>query len=60
MAEWIFKGSIRLDGVEFRITADTETEAIAKAKAGDYDDYDEMGAATADWEIDPGSCELNE
>ena len=60
MAEWIFRGSMRLEGVEFRITADSEAEAIAKAKTGDYDDYDDRGAVTVDWDIDPATGELNE
>jgi hypothetical protein len=60
MTQWLFKGSLRLDGVDFIITADTKDEAIAKAKSGDYDEYDEMGATAADWEIDPASGELNE
>lgn len=56
---WIFTGSLRLDGVVFYVTADTEAAAIAKAEAGDYDEHDEMGAATADWLIDPDSIESN-
>lgn len=57
MPAWIFRGSIRLDGVEFRITAATEEEAIAKAEAGEFDEYDEMGAETVDWEINPKTIE---
>lgn len=60
MAVWIFKGSLRLDGVDFFISAETEAEAIAKAKAGEYDEHDEMGATTADWSIDPGTIEPND
>ena len=58
--QWIFKGSLRLDGVSFFITADNEAEAIAKAKMGDYDEYDEMGATAADWEIDPKTGDPND
>lgn len=60
MAQWVFTGSIRLDGVSFYITAETEAEAIAKAKIGDYDEYDEQGATTADWEIQPSTVTLND
>ena len=60
MASWIFKGSIRLDGVTFYVEAESEEEAREKARAGDYEEYDEMGAETANCEIDAGTIELNE
>jgi hypothetical protein len=60
MAKWTARGSVRLDGVVFTITADTEAEARAKAVVGDFDEYDEMGAGSADWEIIPSTVELDE
>lgn len=60
MATWIFRGSVRLDGVEFRITAETEADAIKKAKAGDFDEYDDMAASAADWTILPDTIEPND
>jgi len=57
MAKWTAMGSVRLDGVVFTITADTVEEARAKARAGDYDEHDEMPAETADWTILPSTVE---
>lgn len=58
--EYIFRGKLSLSGVEFYITANSEEEAIAKARDGDWHDYDTLGASSEDCNIDLGSCELNQ
>ena len=60
MPEFIFKGTLSLDGVTFFITAENEAEAESKARAGRFDDYDAIGASSTDCKINPGTLELNE
>ena len=60
MPEYIFQGTVTLSGVDFYIIADSEEEAKAKAKNGEYNDRDTVGAGSQDWDIDPNSCALNE
>lgn len=60
MPEYIFQGTVTLSGVDFYVTADSEEEAIAKAKMGEYNNRDTVGADSTDWDIDPNSCVLNE
>lgn len=60
MPEYIFKGKLTLDGVNFYITADNEKAAKEKARNGDFDDLEILGASSSDREIDPDSIELNE
>ena len=60
MQEFIFKGTLSLDGVTFYITAENEAEAESKAMAGEFDDYDTNCAGSTDWKINPASLELNE
>lgn len=60
MPEYIFTGTVKLDGVTFFIEAENWTEARAKARRGEYDDYEAGGAAeTVDTSIDPETCEEN-
>lgn len=58
--EWIFRGRVTLEGVQFFITADSEDEAIERARKGDFDDRDDGGGESVDWHIDVDSIELNE
>ena len=60
MPEYLFTGTVELSGVLFTVTADNETEAKAKAKLGEWDDYDISGAETRNAELTVSSCELNE
>jgi hypothetical protein len=53
MPEYIFRGRVELDGVDFFISAETPLEAVKKAKAGDYDRYEADGAEMVNCEIDP-------
>lgn len=53
MREYIFRGSVTKLGVEFIVKARNLNEAIAKAKEGKFDDYDDIGAETSDWELNP-------
>ena len=53
-------GSVRLRGVEFRITAETLEEARDKARKGDFDDCDYDGAELYDWEIKPVTIQEDE
>lgn len=59
MAEYTFQGSVTLRGVTFYVKAATEAEAREKARKGDYEDYDALGAETSDWEIHPSTCKEN-
>lgn len=60
MPEFIAKGTITLNGVDFFITAANKEEAILKAERGEYDDY-EVGDTSSDVrKIDPATVELSE
>lgn len=59
MSEFIFRGKITLDGVEFFITAKTLAEARKKAVLGHYDGYEAVLAEAVDWTIDHNSGEEN-
>ena len=58
--QYIARGTIELRGVDFYITAESEEDARAKAKAGEYDSYEDNGAETFNWEINPGTVKENE
>lgn len=60
MAEFIFRGTVTLDGVDFFIEADDLGAAKARAKAGDYDRREDNGAAVVDWHIDAETGQANE
>ncbi len=60
MPQYIFQGTVTLSGVDFYITADSKEEAVEKAKSGEYNDRDMVGADSTDWDIEPNSCVLNE
>lgn len=59
MRQFIFRGTATLSGVTFYISARSEKDAVARAKRGDWDDYDTSGADTTDWQIKPDTCEEN-
>ena len=59
MPEYVFRGSVTLNGVWFYISAKDEADAKERARLGKYDEYDETSAETSDWKIDPGSIEEN-
>lgn len=56
--EYIGRGRITLDGVEFTIIASSQEEADAKAARGEWHDYDIGGASSLDCRI--GDVEPNE
>lgn len=60
MPEYVFQGTVTLEGVDFYINADSEKEAKAKARVGDHDNRDMAGAGGMGWDIDPRTCVLNE
>jgi hypothetical protein len=56
--EWIFRGTVKLSGVCFYVSAHTSQEALEMAMAGDcHAEFD--CAETVDFEIDPKSGEEN-
>lgn len=59
MKEYTFTGDVKLRGVVFTVHAETEDEAIEKAKSGDYEDWDGSGAEVTDCHLNPKSCEEN-
>lgn len=58
--EYIFKGKLELDNVDFYITASSEEEAREIAKSGTWDSWDVQGASSINWTIDADSGESNE
>jgi hypothetical protein len=58
--EFVFSGIQTRAGVNFFIEATDKAEAIAKAKAGDYFEVDDLCAETIDVKIFLSSCEINE
>ena len=58
--EWLFRGTLKMSGVIFSVSAETEAEALQKARDGDWDDYDTTRASGDDWKLDDGTMELNE
>lgn len=57
---WLFNGRIELEGVDFFINNATEDEAIARAKASDWDYYDTIGASEINSHINSRTMEPNE
>jgi hypothetical protein len=60
MPQFICTGTVELRGVDFYIEADNLEEAKAKAKSGDYIEYDTDGAETYNCTLDAKSVEPNE
>jgi hypothetical protein len=60
MPQFIFTGKAQLYNVTFFVVAKNEREAVAKAKAGDYEHYDTECAETWDTQIDPGTVKAND
>ena len=60
MPEYLFRGRLELNGVIFTVNAENEEEARAKAKTGDYSEWDISGAEGVNWTLDPATCEANE
>jgi len=60
MPEYIFRGSVTMNGVVFTVTAKDSQEAIEKARQGEFDDFDASCGEAVDWEIRPGTCERND
>ena len=58
--EWIVKGTLALDGVNFYVHADTKEGALAKVAQGDFVSYDTYQASSTDWHLDPRTLEENE
>lgn len=59
MGEYIFKGTLDLEGVEFFVEAENEEEALAKAKRGEWASYEISGASSVDCSLDPDTIEEN-
>ncbi len=57
--EYICRGRLTLDGVQFIIEASSLQEARLKAIRGEWSDYDIGGASGADWELLPSTLALN-
>ena len=49
MPEFIVRGRVTYDGVEFFVTAKNSQEAIEKAKAGEYHNLETHCAEVVDW-----------
>jgi len=60
MREFVCTGTMELRGVTFFIEAATEEEAIEKAKAGEWSDYDTNGAESVNWDMRESTLEANE
>jgi hypothetical protein len=59
MPEFIARGTIELQGVDFFITAETIEDARRKAAAGEYDHYEDNGASAMSCEIKVSTVEEN-
>lgn len=57
--EFMFEGTLTLDGVIFFIEAGSLEEAKELARLGKYDDCDMDGASAVDCSISPSSGEEN-
>lgn len=51
MPEWIVPMEVLKKGAEAYVQADTEKEAIRKAKAGEWDRIEDIAAEIADWDV---------
>ena len=60
MASFICRGTVELRGVDFFIEAATLEEAIAKAEAGQFEDYETACAETFNWTMNSRTVEPNE
>jgi len=60
LREFIFRGTIEYRGANFFVVAFTKAEAVAQAKAGDFQEIDVLGAEMINWEVDPRTIESNE
>ncbi len=60
LREFIFEGTVELRGVQFFVVAEDEMDARAKASAGEWTDYDTLGAETVNWELDLKTIQAND
>jgi hypothetical protein len=60
MAQFTFYGTLELNCVCFFVEAADEAEAKAKAAAGQYTQYETLGAEPVNWTLNPKTMELNE
>lgn len=60
MSEYTVEGTLTLRGVKFTVDANSMSKARAKAKAGEWTDYDTAGAEALDWRLNPNTAESNE
>jgi hypothetical protein len=58
--QYIFNGRVELSGVQFIVEAENEDDAKAKAKRGEWEDYDLSGAETVNTDIYVSTCQLDE
>ena len=60
MPRFSFRGDLVRRGVTFYVDADTEAQACEKASKGQFAEYDDLGAETADWALWTETCEKEE
>ncbi len=58
LKEYLCEGTLSLTGVQFTIVAESLEEAQQMARDGQWTDYDTLGAASSDWDLN-GKVEEN-